>query len=239
MSSLLAAWGKSLLAGLVTLLVGVGTATLPSPALADTVPLDPAASTTPTTVSADPLPTVQINGVAWAQVVVGNKVYVAGKFTSARPAGARAGTSETPRNNLLAYDIRTGELITSFAPSLNAQAVALAVSPDGSRLYVGGDFTKADGQDRYRIAAYDTATGTLVSSFRPAADSQVRAIAATNTTVYFGGEFSAVGSSARNRLAAARASDGALLSWAPQPGDGSTAGNRDGNTTKSHDVMAM
>ena len=72
MSSLLAAWGKSLLAGLVSLLVGVGTATLPSPALADTVPLDPAAPTTPTTVSADPLPTVQINGVAWAQVVVGS-----------------------------------------------------------------------------------------------------------------------------------------------------------------------
>ncbi|WP_448621152.1 PKD domain-containing protein [Geodermatophilus sp. URMC 65] len=219
--------------------MGVGTAALPASALADTAPLDAAAPTTPTTVSADPLPTVQINGVAWAQTVVGNTVYVAGRFTSARPAGARAGTSETPRNNLLAYDIRTGELITSFAPSLNAQAVALAVSPDGSRLYVGGDFTQANGQVRNRIAAYDTATGQLVSSFRPSANSQVRAIAATNTTVYFGGQFSAVGSSARNRLAAARASDGALLAWAPQPGVGSTAGNRDGNTTTSRDVMAM
>ena len=43
----------------------------------------------------------------------------------ARPAGAAAGTQETPRNNLLAYDIRTGELITSFAPSLNGQALAV------------------------------------------------------------------------------------------------------------------
>ncbi|HYH26588.1 MAG TPA: LamG-like jellyroll fold domain-containing protein, partial [Blastococcus sp.] len=239
MSSHSAAWGRSLLAGLVSLLVGVGAVTLPTPALADSAPLDPAAPTTPTTVSADPLPTVQINGVAWAQIVVGNTVYVAGRFTSARPAGARAGTSETPRNNLLAYDIRTGALITSFAPNLNAQAVSLAASPDGTRLYVGGDFTQADGQARFRIAAYDTATGQLVSGFRPSANSQVRAIAATNTTVYLGGQFSAVGSSARNRLAAARASDGALLAWAPQPGVGSTAGNKDGNTATSRDVMAM
>ena len=96
----------------------------PGLARADSAPLDPTSPTTPTTASADPLPTVQINGVAWAQVVVGNTVYVAGKFTSARPAGVRAGTQETPRNNLLAYDVRTGALITSFAPSLNAQAVS-------------------------------------------------------------------------------------------------------------------
>jgi len=31
-------------------------------------------------------------------------VYVAGSFSSARPAGAAAGQGETPRGNLLAYD---------------------------------------------------------------------------------------------------------------------------------------
>ena len=35
------------------------------------------------------LPTAQINGVAWSQVVVGNTVYVGGEFTSARPPGRR------------------------------------------------------------------------------------------------------------------------------------------------------
>jgi PKD repeat protein len=194
-------------------------------AWADSAPAAPSAAT-PTTVSADALPTVQINGVAWAQVVVGNTVYVAGSFSSARPAGAAAGTQETPRGNLLAYDIRTGQLLTSFAPNLNAQALAVTASPDGSRIYVGGDFTTADGQARGRIAAYSTATGQLISTFHPSVNSQVRAIAATDTTVYFGGMLTAVGSSARNRLAAAQASDGALLPWAPQPGVGSTDGNR-------------
>ncbi|MGY1841499.1 PKD domain-containing protein, partial [Modestobacter sp. SYSU DS0985] len=189
--------------------------------------------------TADALPTVQINGVVWSQVVVGNTVYAAGQFSRARPAGAAAGTQETARGNLLAYDIRTGELITSFAPSLNAQALVVAASPDGSRIYVGGDFTQADGQPRNRVAAYSTSTGELIGDFRPSVSNRVRAIAATNDTVYLGGNFAAVGSVSRNRLAAVSAVDGALLPWAPQPGVGSTDGNRDGNLSTSNEVMAL
>jgi hypothetical protein len=75
------------------------------PAAADTAPVPPV--TTPT-VSADALPTVQINGVVWAQAIVGNRVYATGQFTSARPAGSPAGSNETARSNILAYDLTTG-----------------------------------------------------------------------------------------------------------------------------------
>ncbi|RIJ59658.1 PKD domain-containing protein, partial [Clavibacter lycopersici] len=78
------------------------------PAVADTVPVEP---TTPTTVSADALPTVQINGVVWTQKVVGNVVYVGGNFSTAQPAGSAPGANTVPRSNILAYDIRTGVLI--------------------------------------------------------------------------------------------------------------------------------
>src|SRR3954453_10374615 len=146
------------LSGFVALLTAVGAVSLlPGVAEADTRP----AAGTPSTVAADALPTVQIDGVAWAQAVVGSTVYVGGSFTSARPAGAPAGTNETPRYSLLAYDIRTGELIPSFAPTLNGQVLAVAASPDGSRIYVGGDFTTVDGQTRKRVAAFDTVSGTL------------------------------------------------------------------------------
>ncbi|MCZ2804097.1 PKD domain-containing protein [Modestobacter sp. VKM Ac-2983] len=192
---------------------------------ADTAPLDPASAATPATVAADALPTVQINGVAWSQVVVGNTVYVAGDFSTARPAGAPAGTQETVRNNLLAYDVRTGELITSFVPDLNGKALVVTASPDGSRIYVGGDFDKANGQTRYRVAAYSTATGELISNFRPSFNARVYALAATDEAVYAGGSFTAVGSTSRERLAAVAASNGALLPWAPVPGVGSTDGN--------------
>ena len=77
------------------------------------------------TVAADALPTVQVDGVVWQQVVVGNTVYVAGSFATARPAGAAPGVSTVPRVNLLAYDIRTGDLISSWAPRTNAQVLTL------------------------------------------------------------------------------------------------------------------
>ena len=66
-------------------------------ALAAVVPLGAAAADTsppvgtPATVSADALPTWQINGVVWRQVIVGNTVYATGNFTQARPAGVAVG----------------------------------------------------------------------------------------------------------------------------------------------------
>ena len=126
---------------------------------ADTAPANPADPTTPVTVSADALPTVQIDGVAWSQAVVGNTVYVGGRFTNARPAGAAAGVNQTARSNFLAYNLTTGELITTFAPSFNAQVRSVVASPDGTRLYVGGDFTSVNGVSRSRIAAFDLDNG--------------------------------------------------------------------------------
>jgi large repetitive protein len=166
-------------------------------------------------VTADALPTVQIDGVVWSQTVVGNTVYAGGNFANARPAGAAPGTHLTPRANLLAYNITTGALITSFAPSLNAQAKVVAASPDGTRVYVGGQFTAANGVTRNHIAAYSTSTGALISSFAPTLDATVETIAATNTTVYVGGAFSSVNGVARAHIAALNASNGSLTAWAP------------------------
>ncbi|MDR6971731.1 PKD domain-containing protein [Leifsonia shinshuensis] len=185
------------------------------PAAADTAPPDPANPASPPTVSADVLPTTQIDGVAWAQVVVGNTVYVAGKFTTARPAGAAAGTNTTARSNLLAYDVTTGNLISSFNVPLNAQALAIAASPDGTRVYVGGDFTTAGGGNYYRIVAISTATGQVISSFRPVMESQVRALAATNTALYAGGTFTTTNGASTPYVAKINASDGSTnTTWA-------------------------
>ena len=166
-------------------------------------------------VTADALPTVQIDGVVWAQQIVGDTVYAGGEFKNARPAGAAPGTNLTPRSNMLAYNIRTGTLITSFAPAMNAQVKALAVSPDGQRLYVGGSFTTAAGTSRERLAAFDTATGALITSFAPVVNYTMNSIAVSNTTVYVGGAFSDVGGTSRARLAAFSPVNGALLTWAP------------------------
>jgi len=222
---------RRLLAGLLAMLLGAGVLGTAFAGTASAASTDPAAlAALPPTVTADPLPTVQINGIVWAQAVAGNTVYVAGKFTTARPAGAAAGTQEVTRNNMLAYDIRTGELISSFNPNLNGQGLALAVSPDGKRVYVGGDFTSVGGVSRSRVAAFDTTTGALISSFAPAVTGAVRAIGTSGSTVYLGGSISAVGKTSRTRVAAVDTS-GALLPWAPVPGVGQP--DSKGNTSST------
>ncbi|GCE76119.1 PKD domain-containing protein [Cellulomonas biazotea] len=212
----LAARSAALLAAAALTFAGV---TLATPAAADTVPLEG----TPVTVAADSLPTVQIDGVVWQQGIAGSKVFVGGDFANARPAGSAAGTNLVPRANLLAYDVTTGVLDAGWAPNPNAQVRTVAVSPDGSRVYVGGSFTSIAGQARYRIAAFDAATGALVSSFAPGVDSQVRTIVATNSTVYVGGAFTSANGVARNKVAAFSAADGSLLPWAPSADDGSVS----------------
>src|SRR5437764_1123681 len=151
--------------------------------------------------------------------IVGNRVYATGQFSRARPAGAALGTNETPRSNILAYDLTTGALITSWAPSLNAQGLRLAASADGSTIYVGGDFDQVSGQSRSRIAALDAQTGAVLP-FNPGANATVEALALNGNTLYFGGDFTTVGTtatgfSARTRLAAVDATTGALVPWAP------------------------
>jgi hypothetical protein len=176
---------------------------------------------TPPTVSADPLPTWQVNGVVWSMTTVGTTVYATGSFTKARPPGTAPGDpAEVTRNNILAFDLTSGNLITSFNHSLNGQGLRVAASPDGKRVYVGGEFTTVDGKAHSRLAAFDTATGKLVDAFAPKVGNVVRGIAASNSTVYFGGNFFNVNGKSRTRLAAVKASNGANIdTWRPVAND--------------------
>ncbi|MET4136513.1 LamG-like jellyroll fold domain-containing protein, partial [Pseudarthrobacter sp. PvP090] len=203
------------LLGVVAVISCAVALTILPPAGADTMPLNPQDPATPETVSADALPTVQIDGVVWQQVIVGNTVYAAGNFKTARPAGSPAGTNTVARSNILAYNLDTGALVTGFAPTLNAEARTITASPDGSRIYVGGSFNSVNGTAVNNIAALNPTTGALITSFRPLMGARVNSIVATNETVYAGGWFTTVGSVPRTRLAALRASNGALLPWNP------------------------
>ena len=203
------------LAAIAVAALGLGT---PHAALADTAP--PAG--TPATVSTDALPTWQINGVVWSQVVVGNTVYATGSFTKARPPGVAAGgAGEVDAQNILAYDITTGNRVASFNHSLNAQGLVVTASPDGSRVYVGGDFTSVDGVARGHVAAFTTANGALDTTFTTNVNNQVRGLAATASTLYVGGNYQAVNGTPRKSLSAVNATNGSLVAgWAPTVDNG-------------------
>jgi trimeric autotransporter adhesin len=94
----------------------------------------------------------------------GRRIYAGGMFS--RIGGKRA-------SRLAAIDATTGELDPDFnPPKLDAVVRALALSPDGGVLYVGGDFsqlTAADGSvvTRPHLAALDAATGSLLDWLPP------------------------------------------------------------------------
>ena len=72
--------------------------------------------------TADALPTWQINGVVWSQAIVGDIVYVTGSFTRARPPGVAAGgAGEVVANNIFAYRLSTGDRVTTFATNAGTQ----------------------------------------------------------------------------------------------------------------------
>jgi hypothetical protein len=198
----------SLLAAAALAVAAPGPSTV---AVADTAP----EVGTPATVAADRLPTWQINGVVWSQAIIGNTVYVTGSFTKARPPGVAAGgAGEIDALNIFAYDITTGNRVSSFVHSLNGQGRTVTASPDGSRIYVGGDFTAVDGKSRGHVAAFTTATGLLDQSWAPSVNGTVQALAATASSVFIGGGgYSTVNGSSRQNLSAVSASSGSLRSW--------------------------
>ncbi len=205
-------------ATLVLVLLGLLVAAVGRPvAYADT---QPPAPNTPATVSTDPLPTVQVDGVVWTQVVIGNTVYAGGSFATARPAGAARGVNTVPRSNFLAYDINTGALLP-FAPAFNAQIRTMATSPDQKTLYVGGQFTQVDGVNRYRLIAFDVATGAAINTFTATTDASVYGLAATETRLYAVGIFSKIKTASRSGAGAVDARTGAVLPFAVTPAGGS------------------
>jgi hypothetical protein len=189
----------------------------------------PVSARTSRVVTADALPTAQINGVVWTQVVVGDTVFAGGQFSSARPAGAAAGSQERRRWNLISYNLRTGAL-NSFAPQLNGTVRALAVSSTGKSLYVGGSFTKVGTQTRNRFASFRVSDGQLQDR-RPSFNSTVFALAVTSSKVYVGGSFTRLNGVSRSRLAAVTLT-GALTGWAPKADGDVRALTATGDKTK-------
>lgn len=170
----------------------------------------------PATVTAEALPTWQLNGVVWSTVVVGNTAYVTGEFSKARPPGTSIGDpAEVAATNIFAFDVTTGNPV-AFNHSLNAQGLIIRASDDGSRLYVGGDFTAVDGVARSHIVSFDLAQGGApLTAMNARTDGQVRGLVPIGNTLYAGGNFRAANGQARSLFAAYDTATGNISSWAP------------------------
>jgi trimeric autotransporter adhesin len=117
---------------------------------------------------------------------------------------------------------RAGAIVSAdpddSTPNTNGRVNAVAYL--GGTVYIGGSFTSVDGQARSRLAAFDAASGDLLS-WNPGANNVVRAlkVSPAGTRVYVGGDFSRVAGVARARIAALSPSSGNAFGWNPYIND--------------------
>jgi hypothetical protein len=195
---------KARLWGLVAGLVGAAALMAPTSALA---------------LSVTPDNTWGTSGKVYALAHTGNTMFVGGTF---KKLFSQDGTQKFSKlQNLAAVDMTTGLPIETFTPDVERSdgtptVRALAVSPDGSTLYVGGRFDSINGVAVNNFAAISTDTGAVNvdASFHPRVNKAVEAIVVGPDKVYVGGSFKQVNGQDRLRLAAF-AFDGTLTSWAP------------------------
>jgi Concanavalin A-like lectin/glucanases superfamily len=187
----------------------LGAALLSGPAVA-TVASPASAAANDQGVSGTRSPMWQTNNNVEALAVANGVVYAGGYFTRVRPPGAAAGTSETARSYLAAFNASTGALVTSFNVTLNGAVLDLALSPDKKKLYIAGNFTTVNGTTRQRLAAINIPAGTLNTAFTANAGAGVTAVKASATTVWAGGDFGTIRGVAKARLASLNATTGAL-----------------------------
>ena len=174
-----------------------------------------------------PDPSVQANGRVWdiLRDPSRNTIYLAGAFTQVTDTDG----ATVARNGLAAVDAGTGRL-TAWNPSATNPANpskssvrSITLSANGSRLFVGGTFTRVGGQARARLAAVDPATGAVDPNWKASVDRPVLALAASGTKLYLGGNFATVAGQPRGQLAAVDQATGALdPAWTPRAHRGDT-----------------
>jgi hypothetical protein len=89
---------------------------------------------------------------------VGSTVFVGGDFKTVQRDSA--GTDQQAQSDLAGFNVDSGDYVSTFRPTFNAQVKALAALPDG-RVAVGGNFSTVDGQPQSGLAFLDPTTGAL------------------------------------------------------------------------------
>ena len=120
-------------------------------------------------------------------------VYVGGNFLTVQKTSA--GGNQVAQPYLAAFDVKTGEFISSFRPTFDRQIKALAVLPDG-RIAAGGYFTRVNGAARAGLVVLDPTTGatstavttTLINNLSGGVPI-VRALDVQDNWLYIGGTF--------------------------------------------------
>ncbi len=123
----------------------------------------------------------------------GNYMYVGGNFQYVQQDAA--GTGQVSQPFLAAFDVNTGQWVSSFRPVLNNQVMSLATLPNGD-VVAGGQFTQANGAAATEIVALNPTTGATdptwklsILNLKTAGVVQINALKVYESYLYIGGSF--------------------------------------------------
>jgi nitrite reductase/ring-hydroxylating ferredoxin subunit len=167
------------------------------------------------TVGDAPVPSWETNGRVVAILRVGGTVYMGGAFTEIDNHDGRV----LQRNHAAAFNATTGDP-TMWKPNANGVVAALAISPDHTKIFAGGDFTTIGGGNHPRIAALDPRTGNHVRGWHSSANARVKTLQVWGSSLIVGGSFSSVDGKARRAIGAVSVFSGSLRPWYPGGADG-------------------
>lgn len=126
------------------------------------------------------------NGIVRDIAATDNNVYLAGDFTKIRDAAKRRFAAVSP----------TGAVKERWTADADEIGKAVAVTPDGKNVIVGGDFFTVNGTDSHALAVVSASNGDLVKDYPLGfieAASTVQDIAVDATGFYTGNEGSGGG----------------------------------------------
>ncbi|HEV8624151.1 MAG TPA: hypothetical protein VG034_06820 [Acidimicrobiia bacterium] len=158
-----------------------------------------------------------------AIVEIGNRVYIGGEFKDLHQNNDNK--NPTMSGIPLAYvaELDTdGNAVPGSAFNANVRldgpVRSLVRSPDGQRLYIGGEFRHVNGQNRPYIVAINPATGQIDESFGPPApDKYVNAMVLFGSRLYVAGAFENLNGTPRYQLVALDLSGSPDGNFVPPP----------------------
>ena len=196
----------------------------------------PVGATTPsvgqTTVSWTPhLLTNPVYQTVRRLVPCGSLMYAVGNLSA-----IAQGSNTYTRGNAFSFSQTTGAM-TSWDPEANGPVNDIAFSPDCSVAYLAGSFSSIRGAAATNIAAVDTTTGNLITSFKHSAAAAAYTVDYAHGQVIYGGAFRKINGVVRTELASLDPTTGTVTSYANLNIDGSyprTSRHID-NSQLSHD----
>jgi hypothetical protein len=168
-----------------------------------------------------------MNGRVNALLVMGNRVYVGGTFSTVQNAGS---STNINRPYLFAFNQTTGAVDTTFTPNLSGEVEAIAPATGNQSIFVGGTFKTVNGNGAYRrLARLDAATGAPISGFSPRPNKIVTSLVNRNGRLFAGGGFTKIDGASRSGMAIVDQATGApdqnfnVAFTNPHPGNNGTA----------------